>query len=782
MAEHDKAGQGGKLILNIEGMDCASCAASVERILKKQANVADAQVNLATKRAYVSLKQGADAAIAPQLCAAVAKAGYEASLSAEAEPAAPERAVQCQCAGEHNHHAHAGEKAHAHNHGEAKSGYEWRNFWLALILTLPVFIAEMGGHFLMLFGGKVDAFLQSPYVMWAEFILTTIVLFVPGREFFRKGVKPLLHGYPNMDSLVAIGSFAAWAYSTFILLFARALHLPPHIYFESAAAIVTLILLGRVLEARTRGKAGAAIAALAQLAPKMAQIRRNGKAETIAVSAIKIGDEVIIRAGEKLPVDGTVLDGSSAINEAMMTGEPFPAVKKRGDKVFAGTVNGAGSITYRADIIGGKTVLAQIQKMVADAQAAKLPISAVADKITAWFVPAILVVALATFVLWLGFSPDHNVGAALIRAVAVLIIACPCAMGLATPLAVIIGTGRAANLGVLFRRGDALQKLCEAKVIAFDKTGTLTVGKPQLVFFDVAEGMDRETMRAKISAVEARSAHPIAAAFLSDSDYSSAVQMKVDNFTAIAGRGVQADIAGDRLAIGSAAFMADLKADISAFRAEAAEHKKLGQSPIYAAVNGKIGAMFVVEDRVRTNTPKAVAFLQKQGLHIAVLTGDSKAAGAKLAKMLNIDDVHAEVKPEDKAKIVKAFQSKGKTTAFVGDGINDAPALSTADVGLAIGTGTDVAIEAADIVLMSGDPSAVIRAYGISKAVLRNIKQNLFWAFAYNVILIPVAAGILVPFGGVGLSPMLSAVAMTLSDLFVVGNALRLRNVSPNLE
>jgi len=797
MAEQKQAAAGGRLILSIRGMDCASCAAAVERILQKQPGVAAAQVNLLAERAYVQLAAGADAAaLAPQLCAAIATAGYEAGPAAAgaAETAAnlagPAAAACCagdhEKAHEHNHsEGQAHEEAAAHDHGAmakgGKSGYAWGNFWLALILTAPVFLAEMGSHLLMLLGlsDKAEAFAQSPLILWAEFILTTIVLFGPGREFFRKGIKPLLHGYPNMDSLVAIGSFAAWGYSSFILIFGAALHLPLHVYFESAAAIITLILLGRVLEARSRGKAGAAITALAKLAPKTAQIRRNGAAETLAVSAIKIGDEILIRPGEKLPVDGTVLEGESSVNEAMMTGEPFPVAKKRGDKLFAGTVNGGGALVYRADIVGDKTVLAQIQQMVAEAQAAKLPIAALADKITAWFVPAILLVALATFILWLAFSPGHNAGEAIIRAVAVLIIACPCAMGLATPLAVIVGTGRAAALGVLFRRGDALQTLCEAQAVAFDKTGTLTAGKPQLVFFAAAPGQDKAAVRAKISAVEARSGHPIAAAFLSDADYAAAGKIKVANFAAIAGRGVEGEISGERLAVGSAAFMADLGVDISLFQAEAAGRAQQGQSPVYAAANGKIAAMFVVADAVRPNTPAAVTWLQSRGLHIAVLTGDGKAAAAALAGQLHIDDIHAEIKPEDKAAIVKSFQTRGLKTAFVGDGINDAPALSTANVGLAIGTGTDVAIEAADIVLMSGDPAAVVRAYGISKAVLRNIKENLFWAFAYNVIAIPVAAGVLVPFGGFGLSPMLGAIVMTLSDLFVVGNALRLRRFKP---
>jgi Cu+-exporting ATPase len=716
--------------LAVEGMTCAACTGRVERVLKAQPGVAGAVANLATRQAQVVLWGEGDA---NALAAAVTRAGYKASPLAEtpaADPRAEERKL-------------------------------WRETALAAALTLPVFVAEMGGHLFPAFHMWLHMKVGLPLLWQVEFVLATLVLALPGRRFFVKGLPALARLSPDMNSLVAVGTLAAWAYST-VVTFAPGWvpEASRAVYFEAAAVIVALILLGRSLEARARGRAGAAIARLVGLQPKTA---RRADGTEVPVAALMPGDSILVRPGERMPTDGEVVEGHSAVDESMLTGEPLPVEKQAGSTVTGGTVNGTGALTVRVTAVGAQTVLARITAMVAEAQGGKLPVQALVDKVTMWFVPVVMGIAALTTVLWLIFGPGP--AEALVAGVSVLIIACPCAMGLATPVSILVGTGRAAELGVLFRRGEALQRLSEVGRVAFDKTGTLTEGRPRVV----AMLPDDTSLLALAAAVEAQSEHPLAGAILAEAAARGLTVPAATGFHALPGRGAEAVVDGTNVQVGSARLFSQISPDMAGFSAEA---QAKGQGTLFVGQNGVAQAVIAVADQPKANAAPAVRALAAMGLQATMITGDAEATARAIAADLGITDVRAGVLPEGKAQAVAGLGGK---VAFVGDGINDAPALAAAEVGLAMGTGTDVAIEAGEVVLMRGDPLGVADAIGISRAVMRNIRQNLTWAFGYNAALIPVAAGALVPFGGPQLSPMLAAGAMALSSVFVLSNALRLK-------
>jgi heavy metal translocating P-type ATPase len=747
-------------VLAVEGATCASCVARIETALSAVPGVRSAVMNLATGRATVTVAGGEGDPAA--LVAALARVGYAArtvtglvpTLGAGAESGAESGAVPPE-----------GDRAPA------------RRFWTAAVLTLPVFAMEMGGHLIPALHHWLHATLGETLPAVIQFVLTTLVLAGPGRAFYRRGVPGLLRGAPDMDSLVALGTGAAWAYST-VAAFAPGL-MPDAsraVYFESAAVIVTLVLLGRWLEARARGRAGAAIRALIGLQPRTAHLlREDGTQEEVEIAAVRPGDRLVIRPGERFPVDGVVTDGATRVDESMLTGEALPVAKASGDPVTAGTVNGTGALTVTARAVGADTVLARIVAMVEEAQGAKLPVQALVDRVTGVFVPVVMGIAALAVAVWMAVGPDPRLTHALVAGVAVLIIACPCAMGLATPMSILVGTGRAAELGVLFRRGDALQRLAEVQVVAFDKTGTLTEGRPALTDVVPAPGHDGDAALRLAAAVEALSEHPLARAVVEGATSLGSLPAAA-NFAATAGLGVAATVEGRHVLVGSARHLATQGVDPAPLVAEADRIAQCARTPVMVAVDGQAAAVLGVADRLRPGAAEAVARLQAMGLTVAMVTGDAEPVARAVARELGVSEVRAGVLPAGKREAVADLRKAG-AVAFVGDGINDAPALAAADVGVAMGTGTDVAIEAGEVVLMAGDPRAVVTALAASRATMRNIRQNLAWAFGYNVLLIPVAAGALWPAFGVMLSPMLAAGAMAASSVLVVTNALRLRGL-----
>ncbi|HAF56394.1 MAG TPA: cadmium-translocating P-type ATPase [Thauera sp.] len=746
--------------LDIEGMSCAACVGRVEKVLQRVPGVVAANVNLAARRAHVEI---AGAVPAAALVAAVQKAGFGATPAAEVAEGAREVAA-------------AAEEAALR-----------RAVWIAVALTLPVFVLEMGAHLIPGMHEWVMATIGHRESWLLQFVLTSAVMFGPGLRFFRKGVPALLRGAPDMNALVAVGTAAAWGYSV-VALFAPDL-LPEgtvNVYFEAAAVIITLILIGRLLEARARGRTSEAIRSLMRIQPRTARVRRGAEIVEIPVAEVVVGDVVEVRPGEKVAVDGEVVEGASFVDESMITGEPVPVEKAVGATVVGGTLNTRGAFAFRTTRVGADTVLAQIIRMVEAAQGAKLPIQALVDKVTMVFVPVVMGVAVLTFLAWLVFgagalpSDTSLLSFALVCAVAVLIVACPCAMGLATPTSIMVATGRAAQMGVLFRKGDALQLLRDAEVVAVDKTGTLTVGKPQLTDLVVAEGFAREEVLALVAAVERRSEHPIGEAIVIAARAEGLALGEAEGFEADAGHGVRATVAGRRVEVGADRLMRRLGLEIGTFADTAARLGDEGKSPLYAAIDGRLAAIIAVADPLKPSSVAAVKALHVMGLKVAMITGDNERTARAIARQAGIDEVIAEVLPDGKVAALRRLAEEGgvgarRRIAFVGDGINDAPALAEADVGIAIGTGTDVAIESADVVLMSGDLIGVPRAIALSRATMRNISQNLFWAFAYNSALIPLAAGALYPAFGVLLSPVFAAAAMSMSSVFVLGNALRLR-------
>ncbi|MGU3463980.1 heavy metal translocating P-type ATPase [Methylobacterium sp. C33D] len=731
-------------LLAVEGMSCASCVGRVERALAAVPGVTGAGVNLAAGRAAIRHPEGVVSMEA--LVAAVETAGYEARPVDAGHPVDP--------------------SARQAEEGRALR----RDLIVAALLSAPVVVLDMGGHLLpALHAGPVTALVQAA--------LATLVLAGPGRRFFLRGVPGLLRGHPDMNALVALGAGAAYLYS---LVSTLAPDLLPagaaHLYFEASVLIVTLILLGRTLEARARGRTGQAIARLMDLTPKTARVVRDAAETEVPLDTLRLGDVVRVRPGERVAADGAVVSGTSHVDESMVTGEPAPVRKGPGDSVVGGTLNGRGSLDLRVEAVGGATVVAQIAAMVERARGGKLPIQALVDRVTGRFVPAVIGIAAVTFLAWLILAPAPALGPALVNAVAVLIIACPCAMGLATPTAIMVGTGRAAARGVLFRDGAALQGLRDVRVVALDKTGTLTEGRPRLTEIVPAEGVAEDAALALAAALETRSEHPLAGAVVAAARERGLDLPEPDSFEAVAGFGIAGRVEGRAVALGAPRYLERLGIALDpdlAARAEAVAGA--GRSPIHLVLDGRHAAILAVADPVKSGARAAVAALKARGLAVAMVTGDDPVTAAGVARSLGIDAVAAGVLPGGKVEAVQRFRAQHGPVAFVGDGINDAPALAEADVGLAIGTGTDIAVESADVVLMSGDLEALVEALALSRAVMANIRQNLFWAFAYNAALIPVAAGVLVPFGGPALSPVLAAGAMAFSSVFVLGNALRLR-------
>jgi len=745
-----------EVTLEIEGMSCASCVGRVDRALAASEGVLDVAVNLATETA--TIQYATNATDVATLIAIATDGGYPAKLK-------------------------SGEQSDLDDKAERKADEISRLGWLTLIaaiLALPVFAVEMGSHFIPGVREWVNATIGEQNSRLMQFVLTTLVLFGPGLRFYKLGIPALLKGAPEMNSLVALGTAAAYGFSVVATFLPNLLPQgTANIYFEAAAVIIVLILLGRYLEARAKGRTGEAIRKLVGLQAKTARVERDGELIEIGIDQIVTGDVIQVRPGEKIATDGVVINGASYVEESMITGEPAPVHKTEGAELVGGTINGEGALTFRASHVGADTVLAQIIRMVEQAQGAKLPIQGLVDKITAIFVPIVLVTATLTFALWFAFGPVPALSFALVAGVSVLIIACPCAMGLATPTSIMVGTGRAAEMGVLFRKGDALQMLQETSVVALDKTGTLTAGRPELTDHIVANGHQFHDVLRLAAGVEATSEHPIAKAVLRAAKAQNMTLPKTSDFNSITGYGVQAVVEGKAVLIGADRLMARENISLQGLQAQGDKLGQSGKTPLYIAIDGVAAAVLAVSDPIKPTTAPAIKALHDLGLKVAMITGDNQGTANAIAASLGIDHVVAEVLPEGKVAALQDLRSNGAKLAYVGDGINDAPALATADVGIAIGTGTDVAIEAADVVLMSGDLNGVVNAFDISQRTMRNIKQNLFWAFGYNVVLVPVAAGALYPFYGILLSPMLAAGAMSLSSVFVLSNALRLRWVKP---
>jgi Cu+-exporting ATPase len=742
-------------IMQIDGMTCAGCAGRSERALQGVPGVVSAVVNFANHTAHVRYLEGVTDPGA--LAAATAAAGYPGTVQSDDATDPVDRTA-------------------------AEISAARRVTLIAAILALPVFVVEMGGHFIPGIHDLIGRTIGHQTSWLIQFVLTTVILIGPGAVFFRRGLPALAKAAPDMNSLVALGSLAAWGFSS-VALFVPAI-LPEGtraVYFEAAAVIVTLILLGRWLEARARGRTGSAIRKLVGLQPRTAQVETGDQVVEKPVESVAVGDVLRVRPGERIALDGEVLSGQSFVDESMVTGEPLPVDKGTGDWVVGGTVNGNGALRFVARKVGRDTMLAQIIAMVQQAQGAKLPIQALADKVVRVFVPIVIAIAVLTVIAWLMFGPVPALSHALVAGVSVLIIACPCAMGLATPTSIMVGTGRAAEMGVLFRKGEALQVLGDTRIIAFDKTGTLTAGKPTLTDLTVAPELDEAEVLTFIAAAEAQSEHPIAGAIVAAAKERGLTLPEATDTQAMVGFGLSATVNGRKILVGAARLMQREGVDFTTFNAAFEQLQKHGRTPLLAAVDGQIAALIGVSDPIKSGAVAALAALRAEGVELAMITGDAKGTALAIAAELGITHVEAEVLPDGKRDAVDRLRAAHGPVVFVGDGINDAPALAAADIGLAMGTGTDVAIESADVVLVSGDLAGTVNALHISRMTLRNIRQNLFWAFAYNVALIPVAAGVLYPALGVLLSPMLAAGAMAMSSVFVLSNALRLRGIRPAL-
>jgi len=660
-----------------------------------------------------------------------------------------------------------------------------RRFWGSLVLTVPVLALAMGE---MLVPALVSALGPTAW-LWSQVVLSTPVVLWGGWPFFVRGWQSLVTRNLNMFTLIALGTGAAFAYSVFAVLFPDALPhamrhggVPP-VYFEAAAVITALVLLGQVLELRARGATSGAIRALLGLQPKTARrLREVGNEEDVPLEHVAVGDRLRVRPGERVPVDGVVLEGRSAVDEALVTGEPIPVEKEPGSRVTGGTVNGTGGFVMRADRVGADTLLAQIVRMVGEAQRSRAPIQRLADQVSAWFVPAVVAVAVLTALAWGLFGPEPRLAYALVNSVAVLIIACPCALGLATPMSIMVATGRGALAGVLIRNAEALETLEKVETLLVDKTGTLTEGKPRLVSVVAADDATGAATDAKILALaaglERGSEHPLAAAILAGAAARGVAPTSVDAFRSLTGRGVIGAAAGRRVALGNARLLEELGIDAGALGKRAEALREEGQTVMFLIAGDAVVGILGVADPIKASALRAIRDLQGEGLRVVMVTGDSGATARAVARALGLDDVVAEVLPEQKAQIVRRFQAEGRVVAMAGDGVNDAPALAAADVGIAMGTGTDVAMESAGITLVQGDLGGIVRARRLARATMRNIRQNLAWAFVYNVLGVPVAAGVLYPFTGLLLSPMIASAAMSLSSVSVIANALRLRRVA----
>ncbi len=792
----------------IEGMTCASCANRIEKRLAKQPGVSSANVNFATKVATVKYNP---AATGPeQLAKAVDDIGYKAIVPAAAaeenQAVNPphghkghDHAAMIAARGAGSHAGHGGATGDDHsahmNVGEADVKRVLTKTIVGASLSLPVLVIAMS-H------GKFEIF-NVPWINWLQFVLTTPVMVWCGAQFFRSAWKGVRHLSANMDTLVAMGTGAAYLYSLAATIWpgffagvaggashtAAAAHAASAetvgmggmtmvpVYYEAAAVIIVLILLGKYFEVRATGRTTAAIKRLIGLQAKTARVLRDGVERDVPIEAVVVGDRLLVRPGEKVPVDGTVESGQSAVDESMLTGESVPVEKKAGDSVFGATMNTTGALRLVATKVGSDTALQQIVRLVQEAQGSKAPIARLADKISGVFVPVVIAIAVVTFIVWWFVSPvDSRLSMALVTAVSVLIIACPCALGLATPTAIIVGTGRGAEKGILIKGGEALETAHKLTAIVLDKTGTITHGKPAVtdVIPAAGAGVDAAELLRLAASAEQHSEHPLATAIVREATAHDARLVEPSQFQAVVGHGVDATVDGKRLLVGKAALLEQRGIAIT-LADKAAELASLGRTPMFVAIEGREAGIVAVADTVRAESKDAIATMHGLGLRVVMMTGDNRRTADAVASQVGVDQVFAEVLPKDKADKVRALQAEGHVVGMVGDGINDAPALAQADVGLAVGTGTDVAMESADITLMRGDLRAVPQAIALSHATMRTIRQNLFWAFIYNVVGIPVAAGVLFPFTGWLLSPILASAAMAFSSVSVVLNSLRLQ-------
>ncbi len=655
-----------------------------------------------------------------------------------------------------------------------------RRFWISAALAAPLLIWVMGDHLLGL-GHTIPRQLAH----WFQLVLATPVVLWAGSFVFKRFVASLRRMSPNMWTLIGLGTGAAYLYSVVATLapgiFPAAFRGPEgqvDVYFEAAAVIIALVLLGQVLEIRAREQTSGAIKALLGLAPKTARrVRDDGSDEEVAVEEVLVGDRLRVRPGDKIPVDGELLEGRSTVDESMLTGEPVPVEKTKGDRVSGGTINQSGSFVFRAERVGSETMLAQIVQMVAEAQRSRAPIQSLVDVVASWFVPAVVTVAILAFIAWTIFGPAPAMAYALVAAVSVLIIACPCALGLATPMSIMVGTGRGAQAGVLIKNAEALERFAKVDTLVVDKTGTLTEGKPKVTTLVPAEGIDEKDLLRVAASLERASEHPLAAAIVGAAKERGLELVEASDFDSITGEGVRGRVDGREVALGNQRLMESLQVDPGALVERAEMQRAEGETVMFVAVDGKPAGLVCVADPIKETTPGALEALREEGLRIVMLTGDNRTTAEAVAKKVGIDEIQAEVLPERKNEVVRRLREEGKVVAMAGDGINDAPALAQADIGIAMGTGADVAMESAGITLVKGDLTGLVRARRLSEATMRNIRQNLFFAFVYNALGVPLAAGVLYPFIGVLLSPIIAAAAMSLSSVSVIGNALRLRTV-----
>ncbi len=655
-----------------------------------------------------------------------------------------------------------------------------RRFWVSAVLSLPLLVIGMS-EFIP--GAPLARLVPMSALPWIQLVLASPVVLWGGWPFFVRGWQSIVNRSLNMFTLIGLGVAVAYLFSVIATFLPQIFpasfrdhmgNVP--VYFEAAAVITTLVLLGQVLELKARNSTSAAIKSLLGLAPKTARrIAPDGTEQDVPLDQVKKGDHLRVRPGEKIPVDGVVLEGTSSVDESMVTGEPIPVEKQAGDRVIGATVNGTGSLVIEAERVGSETLLAQIVQMVAEAQRSRAPIQKIADVVAGYFVPAVILIAIITFIVWATVGPEPRMGYAIINAVAVLIIACPCALGLATPMSIMVATGKGAQAGVLFKNAEAIEVLREIDTLVVDKTGTLTEGKPKLVTVAHAAGQDEQELLRLAASLERASEHPLAAAIVAGAEERGVELAKTESFESITGKGVRGEVDGHQVGLGNLALLEELGIDPGELAMQAEKFRTDGQTVMFVTVDGKPAGLLGVADPIKGTTPEAIRELHGQGIKIVMLTGDSRTTAQAVASKLNIDEVAAEVLPNQKAEIVKRFQSEGRKVAMAGDGVNDAPALAQAQVGIAMGTGTDVAMQSAGVTLVKGDLRGIVRAILLSRATMHNIKQNLFFAFVYNVLGIPIAAGVLYPFVGILLSPMIAAAAMSFSSVSVIGNALRLR-------
>lgn len=753
MSSIDNAGYKAKLdsstkSIKIGGMTCAACSKAVERVVKKLDGTISANVNLATEKLTVEFEK--EKTSLSEIKKAIEKSGYKVLNNKE------------------------------ENIDEDKTRKEkerkalFKRFIYSVIFTVPLLIISMGSMMGLKLPNIIDPMKNSFNFALVQFILTTIVIII-GNKFFKVGFKSLVKGSPNMDSLISIGSLASYLYSVYAMIEiyngnSHAVH--DKLYFESAATILTLITLGKYLETKTKGKTSEAIKKLMGLSPKTATIEKDGKEISISIDDVEVGDIIIVKPGEKLPVDGVVISGMTSIDESMLTGESIPVEKVEGSKVIGASINKNGLIKYKATKVGSDTTLSQIIKLVEEAQGSKAPIARLADVVSGYFVPIVIILALVSSIGWYIYERDFIFSLTIFTSV--LVIACPCALGLATPTAIMVGTGKGAELGVLFKNGTALEETHKIQTVVFDKTGTITEGKPKVTDI-INYGIEEDELLAIAASSEKGSEHPLGEAIVLEAENRKVKFRELESFKAISGKGITCTIENKEIILGNDKLMSAYNIDIEKSNEAYNKLANEGKTPMFIAVNGELGGMIAVADTVKPSSKKAIERLHSMGIKVAMLTGDNKVTANAIAKEVNIDVVISDVLPNEKSNVIESFQKENRKVAMVGDGINDAPALAKADIGIAIGSGTDVAIESADVVLMKSDLEDVAIAIKLSKKTIANIKENLFWAFGYNTLGIPIAMGILHVFGGPLLNPMLAALAMSFSSVSVLLNALRLK-------